>query len=78
MYKPFLLSLALAGLGAGAVGADQAPADCSTWRWQVSTILEAQRGSSGVGAVPAEQFAQRYERYSAVGLPVSAAEASSR
>jgi len=68
MYKPFLLSLALAGLGAGGVGADQAPSDVSTWRWQVSAILAAQHTPGGVGAMPSELFAQRYERYSTRGL----------
>jgi hypothetical protein len=78
MYKPFLLSLVLSGLGAGAVGADQAPSDVSVWRWSVSTILDSQRASAGVGALPAYAFGQRYQRYSAVGLPEAAVERPSR
>ena len=52
------------------VGADQPAPDVSTWRWSVSVILDAQRASANtVGAVPAESFGQRYERYSVLGLP---------
>lgn len=72
MIRPILLSFALSGLGAAGLGADsgaQTPSDIATWRWNVSTILEAQRNSDGVGATPAKTFAQRYERYSALGRP---------
>ncbi len=70
MLRPFLLSLVLSGLGAGSVGADPQASDVSTWRWSVSTILEAQRASApSVGSVTAESFGQRYERYSVLGLP---------
>jgi hypothetical protein len=81
MYKPLLLSLALSGVGIAGVGADNektAPSDVSTWRWQVSTILEAQRASRGVGATPAETFAQSYERYSVLGRPEATSEDSRR
>lgn len=80
MFRPFLLSLVLAGLGAGSAGSagDAAP-DVSTWRWSVSMILEAQRASApSVGSVTAESFGQRYERYSALGLPEVPLEAGSR
>jgi hypothetical protein len=77
MFKPFLLSLALSGLGMagmGAQSAEQTPSAVSTWRWNVNAILEAQRLPHGVGAMPAQTFAQHYRRYSALGLP----EASTR
>ena len=73
MLKPFVISLALMSLGASAVGLDGSDSSPATWRWQVSQILEAQRAVSeagtGVGALDARSFDQRYERYSAVGLP---------
>jgi hypothetical protein len=72
MLKPFLMSLALMGLGASAVGHAGLDSSPATWRWQISQILDAQRaGSEGtnVGALDARSFDQRYERYSAVGLP---------
>ncbi len=70
MLRPFLLSLILSTLGAASVGADQPAPDVSTWRWSVSVVLDAQRASANtVGAVPAESFGQRYERYSVLGLP---------
>ncbi|MGD0640838.1 MAG: hypothetical protein ABSC22_08830 [Roseiarcus sp.] len=79
MLRPFLLSLVLAGFGVGGLGADQAASDVSTWRWSVSTILDAQRASSiGVGAVPAKTFGQRYQRYSPSGLPEVPGEARPR
>lgn len=78
MYKPFLLSLALSSLGAGALGADQTPSDVSVWRWSVSAILDSQRASAGVGALPADVFGQRYQRYSVVGLPEAAVEHPTR
>ena len=73
MLKPFVMSLALTSLGASAVGPDGLDSSPATWRWQVSQILDAQRASSevggNVGALDARSFDQRYERYSAVGLP---------
>ncbi len=79
MLRPFLLSLVLTGLGASSLGADQATSDVSTWRWSVSTILDAQHAStSGVGAAPADAFGQRYRRYSPSGLPEFPAEARPR
>lgn len=79
MLRPFLLSLVLLALGAAGVGADQAAPDMSTWRWSVSVILDAQRASAAtVGALPAESFGQRYERYSVLGLPEAPAETGRR
>jgi hypothetical protein len=73
MLKPFLMSLALTSLGVSAVGSDRSDTNPATWRWQVSQILDAQRGSSetaaNVGALDARSFDQRYERYSTLGLP---------
>lgn len=82
MYRLLLLSLALTGVGAVGVGADNtgqpSPSDISTWRWQINTILDAQRTSRGVGATPAETFAQRYQRYSALGRPEAPREDTGR
>jgi len=73
MLKPFVMSLALTGLSAGAVGADGQNANPATWRWHVSRILAAQYADPDafdtVGALDARTFDQRYERYSAIGLP---------
>lgn len=72
MFRPFLLSFALAGFGAASIGVDsvsQNPSDVATWRWNVNTILDAQRNSNGVGATQSENFGQRYERYSELGQP---------
>jgi len=73
MLKPFLMSLAFTSLGASAVGPDGLDSSPATWRWQVTQILDAQRAGSeagaNVGALDARSFDQRYERYSAVGLP---------
>ncbi len=79
MLRPFLLSLVLSGLGAVGAGADGAAPEMSTWRWSVSAILDAQRASApSVGAVNTETFGQRYERYSALGLPEGPVEAGRR
>jgi hypothetical protein len=48
--------------------------DPSTWRWQVSSILagqsdKASRPLATVGALDADSFDQRYERYTPLGLP---------
>jgi hypothetical protein len=73
MLKPFLMSLVLTSLGASAVGSDGSDSGPATWRWRVSQILDAQRSGSevrtNVGALDARSFDQRYERYSALGLP---------
>jgi hypothetical protein len=72
MFRPFLLSFALAGLSAASIGADsvnQNPSEVATWRWNVSMILDAQRNFNGVGATQSQNFGQRYERYSELGQP---------
>jgi len=75
MLRPFVLSLVALVLVGGGVGVAQPTPDVSTWRWNVSVILAAQRTSTPiVGVAPAESFAQRYERYSVTGLPEVAAE----
>jgi hypothetical protein len=44
--------------------------DPSTWRWQVSSILAAQNDPAAQRAeTVADAFSQRYERYTASGLP---------
>jgi hypothetical protein len=76
MLKPFVLSLALTGLGATAMGADAPSPEASTWRWQVSMILDAQRENPRAAATADSlAFDQRYERYSATGLPETPAKA---
>ena len=74
MLRPFLLSLVLTGRRRERLGADQPTSDVSTWRWSVSTILDAQRASASSpavtdGAQVADTFGQRYQRYSRAGLP---------
>ncbi len=81
MLKPFLLFLVLSGLGATVVdaGGDQPTPDISTWRWNVSVILDAQRASDpAAGIASAATFGQRYERYSILGLPEAPAEGGPR
>jgi hypothetical protein len=46
----------------------------STWRWQVTSILAQQSASTSrraemLGVLDADEFNQRYERYSPLGLP---------
>jgi hypothetical protein len=72
MLRPFLLSLVAFGAGASSVGDVSSPSDVATWRWQVSSILDAQRGDSAV-ASPAVAYAQRYQRYEGQGQPAAAA-----
>jgi hypothetical protein len=73
MLKPFVMSLALTSLGASAIGLDGWDSSPATWRWRVSQILDAQRAGSEaaakVGALDVRSFDQRYQRYSALGLP---------
>lgn len=73
MLRSFLSSLAMTALSAGAVGSSE-PVNThpDTWRWAVSGILDAQRAAGRADVSPVAQaasFQQRYERYSAVGLP---------
>ena len=83
MLRPVLLSLVLSAVGAGAVAVDQQASDVATWRWRVSTILDAQRAAAASpavtdGAQVAETFDQRYQRYSARGLPEGSSDAGPR
>jgi hypothetical protein len=84
MLRPFLVSVVLSGVSASGVGADnpridQRASEVSTWRWNVSMILDAQRAADpSPGAADAKSFAQRYERYSVLGLPEAPAEANQR
>jgi hypothetical protein len=60
--------------GVTEVATGPATDDPSTWRWQVTSILTAQRdatsrGMETVGVLDAEAFNQRYERYTPLGLP---------
>ena len=44
----------------------------STWRWQITSILTQQNDTARietVGALDADAFNQRYERYTPLGLP---------
>jgi hypothetical protein len=70
MLRPFLLALIVVGAGASSVGEVTQPSDVATWRWQVATILDAQRGEDDSALVsPADVFAQRYQRYEGQGQP---------
>jgi hypothetical protein len=76
------LIVALTAIGGGAsyaagvteVATGPSTDDPSTWRWQVSSILAAQRDTTSgrtetVGVLDAGTFNQRYERYTPLGLP---------
>ncbi len=76
------LVLALMAIGGGAsyaaaistVGGEFPKSDPSTWRWQVSSILNEQKKSDpepleAVGAFDPAAFGQRHERYSPLGVP---------
>jgi hypothetical protein len=80
MRKSLILVLTIAGgsacyaAGVTEVGTDASVSDPSTWRWQVSSILAVQQNAgvrpiSAVGAVDASAFAQRYERFTPLGVP---------
>jgi hypothetical protein len=73
MLRPFLLAVIIVGAGASSVGEVNQPSDVSTWRWQVSTILDAQRDEGGAGVVaPAvENYDQHYDRYEGQGQPAA-------
>ncbi len=76
MLRPFLLALIVVGAGASSLGEVTPPADVATWRWQVATILDAQRGdAASVTESPAAAAAydQRYQRYEGQGQPAPAA-----
>ncbi len=73
MLKSFVMSLALMGLGATAVGSDAPTPQMSTWRWHVSQALDAQQAGSKplatVGTLDAASFDQQYLRYTVSGAP---------
>jgi hypothetical protein len=74
MLRPFLLSLVVVGAGASSVGEVTQPSDVATWRWQVATILDAQRGEADSGlASPTVTgaYGQHYERYEGQGQPAA-------
>jgi len=71
MVRPFLLSLMVFGVGASSVGDVDSSSDVATWRWQVSSILEAQR-DAGLVSPAVAGYAQRYERYENQGQPAAA------
>lgn len=75
MLRPFLLALIVVGAGASSVGDVTQPSDVATWRWQVATILDAQRSKADTGlASPAatDAYDQRYQRYEGQGQPAPA------
>jgi len=74
MLRPFLLGLIVVGAGASSVGDVTQPSDVATWRWQVATILDAQRGEadSAVVSPAAGVYDQRYQRYEGQGQPAPA------
>jgi len=75
MLRPFLLALIVVGAGASSVGEVTQPSDVATWRWQVATILDAQRGDANSGlvsSVAASAYGQHYERYEGQGQPAPA------
>ena len=70
MLRPFLLALIVVGAGASSVGEVKQPSDVATWRWQVATILDAQRGEANSDSAPStlsSAYGQRYERYEGAG-----------
>jgi hypothetical protein len=74
MLRPFLLALIVVGAGASSVGEVTQPSDVATWRWQVATILDAQRGEADAAIVSpaAGVYDQRYQRYEGQGQPAPA------
>ena len=74
MLRPFLLALIVIGAGASSVGEVTQPSDVATWRWQVATILDAQRGEADAAIVSpaAGVYDQRYQRYEGQGQPAPA------
>jgi hypothetical protein len=70
MLRPFLLALIVVGAGASSVGEVTQPSDVATWRWQVATILDAQRGETDSATrAAASAYDQRYDRYEGQGQP---------
>jgi hypothetical protein len=74
LLRPFLLSLIVVGAGASSVGDVTQASDVATWRWQVATILDEQRGEANSGLVSsaaASAYGQHYERYEGQGQPAA-------
>jgi hypothetical protein len=80
MRKSLILPLIAIGGGASyAAGVTEVATgpirgDPSTWRWQVTSILAEQSDIAAhrvqtVGALDADAFNQRYERYTPLGMP---------
>ena len=75
MLRPFLLALIVVGAGVSSVGEVTQPSDVATWRWQVATILDAQRGEADSALVlpaAAGAYDQHYQRYDGQGQPAPA------
>jgi hypothetical protein len=74
MLRPVLLALIVVGAGASRVGDVDQTSDVATWRWQVATILDAQRGEADSGLAPSavtSAYGQHYERYEGQGQPAA-------
>ena len=80
MRKSLILVLSIIGgsacyaAGITELGTEPSTADPSTWRWQVSSILADQGDKAAgpvatLGALDADAFDQRYERYTPLGVP---------
>lgn len=71
------LVVALMAVGGGAsyaaainsVGGEYPKPDPSTWRWQVSSILDEQRKVDPQALQSGVTFHQRHERYTPLGAP---------
>ncbi len=74
MLRPLLLSFIIIGAGATGVGEAPQPSDVATWRWQVSSILDAQRAddNSAIVSPVTEGYDQHYQRYEGQGQPAAA------
>ena len=71
MLRPFLLSLIVVGAGASSVGEVNQPADVATWRYEVSSILDAQHDEGSFVVSPAVSgYDQNYQRFEGPGQPV--------
>jgi hypothetical protein len=74
MLRPFLLSLIVFGAGASGVGQASQPSDVATWRFEVSAILDAQRGDGAtVSPAVAGSYGQPYQRYEGQSQPAAPA-----
>jgi len=67
-----LMAVGGASYAASSVGGEFPKSDPSTWRWQVSSILDEQKKADrqpleAAGAVDPAAFGQRHERYTPLG-----------